>query len=47
MTHVHATLLRAANHLQHFYSYLRPGARRSHHPARFHATVHLKRSFVG
>lgn len=45
MTHVHTAVLRAANHLQHFYRYLAPRARQR--AASFRATMHLKRSFVG
>jgi hypothetical protein len=47
MTHVHATVLRLAHHLQYFYYYLTPCARRAHHAGGFRATAHLKRSFVG
>jgi hypothetical protein len=47
MTHVHVAVLRAANHLQHFYRYLTPSARRTQRAAGLRATAHLKRSFVG
>ena len=46
MNHVHAAVLRAANHLQYLYRYLTPCVRRSHRAACFGATVHPKRRFV-
>jgi hypothetical protein len=47
MIHVRAVVLRAAYHLQRFYRYLTPGARRSQRETYQRATAHLKRSFVG